>query len=611
MTEQLSSGENALGVVLGNGRFFTMRQDYKPYKIKTFGFPKLLLNLVVEYADGTTEVISTDNSWKGTADGPIRSNNEYDGEEYDARKEMPGWDAVNFDDGDWLDAEWVQEPGGAYQSQLNANMEIVKELRPVSIQALPGSGERRYLLDMGQNFAGWMRMKVVGHRGDVVTLRFAESLDENGELMTAPLRDAMATDRYVLKGDYFEEWEPKFVYHGFRYVEVSGYPGEPKLQDFTGCMVSDPMEQRGTLETSNELANQILENAKWSILSNYKGMPIDCPQRNERMPWLGDRAMGCFGESMLFDNYQLYRKWMDDIRDSQQADGSIADVAPAYFRYYSDNISWPGTYLFVAEMLRTQFGDEQCIRDHYASMKRWLLSMKERYWKDGILIKDSYGDWCAPPVTIEEGRGKNADVKHPNPLISTGYFYRCLQLMQDFAGIADEGRDVAVWVNMADSTKAAFHREFYDAEVGGYGGNTQTENLLALACGLVPEEEQGVVVESLRNSIVETHQGHLSTGLIGVQWLMRTLTKVGLEDVAVQLLNQTTYPSWGYMVEQGATTIWELWNADTAAPNMNSQNHVMILGDLIPWMFESVAGIRNAEDSIGYRRLKLDPVFWE
>ena len=525
---------------------------------------------------------------------------------------MPGWDEVDFDESAWLDAEYVQEPGGAYESQLNANMEVMDSIQPISLRALEGEGKGdapRYLLDMGQNIAGWLRLRVNGKRGDCVTLRFAESIDEEGELLTAALRDAQATDYYTLKGGGVEHWEPKFVYHGFRYVEITGFPGTPTLDDFEGCVVYDRMSERGSIQTSNSLVNQILENAWWSIVSNYKGMPIDCPQRNERMPWLGDRAMGCFGESYLLDNYQLYRKWLDDIRNTQKADGCIADVAPAYFRYYSDNTSWPGTYLFVAEMLRKQYGDEGVIREHYAAMRQWMLYMGERYWKDGILIQDRYGDWCAPPRTIKDGLGKSADVKRPNPLISTAYFYRCLELMQRFARLSGQSADSETWEQMAVETKTAFHRQFYSAEMHGYGGNTQTENLLALALSLVPEAEISGVVESLRESIEVDHDGHLSVGLIGAQWLMRTLSDHGLTEVAQRLLTTTTYPSWGYMVEQGATTIWELWNATTAAPNMNSQNHVMMLGDLIPWMFESVAGIAQPPASIGFETVEMKPCF--
>ncbi len=606
VTNVLASDQNAIGVVLGNGRYFTMRQKYKPYKIKDFGFPKLLLNLYITYDDGSEEVISTDDSWRGMADGPIRSNNEYDGEDYDARKEMPGWDRFGFDDRDWLPAEYVQEPGGGIEAQMNPNMKIMKRLTPIAIRQMD---THRWMLDMGQNMAGWLRMQVEGNSGDCVTLRFAESLDEGGALQTAALRDAKATDRYTLKGDGLECWEPTFVTHGFRYVEVSGYPGTPELEDFEGCVVYDQMDDTGSLETSEPLVNQLLHNAYWSIISNYKGIPIDCPQRNERMPWLGDRAVGCYGESFWVDNAALYEKWLEDIRLSQRADGALPDVAPTYFRYYSDNISWPGTYLFVVDMLVQQFGREQLISKHYPHMQFWIDYMADRYWDDGILTRDRYGDWCAPPDTIEAGAGKSADVKKPSSLIATAYFYKCLRLMEKFAKTMGLEQDAATYCVMAEQTKSAFNREFFDAENGCYWENKNTDNLLALAFSLVPDEQLANVRESLRRSIVETQQGHSFVGLIGAQWLMRTLSENGLSDVAELLLTQTSYPSWGYMVEQGATTIWELWNANTAAPNMNSQNHVMMLGDLVIWLFENVAGIANHPDATAFHQLRMQPDF--
>lgn len=606
ITNQLKTGQNAIGTILGNGRYFTMRQNFKSYKIKTFGYPKMILNLVIEYVDGSKQVITTDNRWKGTADGPIRSNNEYDGEEYDARKEMPGWNRVGFDDSDWLDAEYVQEPGGDCEAQMNDNMQIMQIIQPVAISKLDN---HRYILDMGQNMAGWLRIKVSGKRGDKITLRFAESLQEKGELFTAPLRDAMATDIYILKGEGIEIWEPSFVYHGFRYVEITGFPGNPTLENFKGCVVYDNMQTTGAFETSDPLINQIFQNATRSISSTYKGMPIDCPQRNERMPWMGDRAIGCYGESFVFDNSKLYLKWLDDIRYSQKSDGSISDVAPPYFRYYSDNMTWPGTYLFVADMLHKQYGMVLPIREHYPYMKKWLYYMKDRYLKNYILTKDSYGDWCAPPKTIEEGRGKSADVKKPSQLISTAYFYHYLKMMQEFAALSGNERDINEYENLAQKVKKAFNSKFLMVESKSYGSNTLTDNLLPLYFDIVPEEYKLEIVKNIADIIVIQNNGHLSVGLIGIQWLMRSLTENNMADIAFKLATNNTYPSWGYMVNNGATTIWELWNANTAAPDMNSQNHVMLLGDLLIWYYEDLAGIKSSNLEPGFKKVIMAPEF--
>ncbi|MGV8090676.1 MAG: glycoside hydrolase family 78 protein [Mangrovibacterium sp.] len=605
VTEELISGNNAIGVVLGNGRYYTMRQAEKPYKIKTFGYPKLLLQLELSYTDGTSETVKTDNSWKGTADGPIRTNNEYDGEEYDARKEMPGWSSAGFDDNAWLHAEYVQEPQGEFEAQMNPPVKVMKTIQPVSVTEIrPGV----FILDMGQNMAGWLWMRVRGKSGDQVTLRFAEILNERGELATANLRDAKATDVYTLKGGGDETWEPSFVYHGFRYAEISGYPGRPSAQDFEGRVVYDDLETAGYFKTSNELINRIYENAWWGISGNYKGMPVDCPQRNERQPWLGERATGAYGESFIFGNALLYAKWLTDIRNAQRADGSTPDVAPAFWRYYSDNMTWAGTYLMVADMLLRQFGDIRIIEQHYPHMKRWLKYMQERYMNDEfIMTKDSYGDWCPPPATIEEGRGKNANRKYPSMLISTAYHYYYLQLMQKFARLTGHEEDISAYASLAEKVRSAFNRKFFNVRNNYYGQNSLTDNLLPYAFGLVPPEYRKQIFQTITDLIEIKNNGHLSTGMIGTQWLMRTLTENGRADLAYRIATNKTYPGWGYMVGNGATTIWELWNGNTAAPNMNSHNHVMMLGDLIIWFYENLAGIKSDETFTGFKKVIMKP----
>jgi alpha-L-rhamnosidase len=603
VTNTVKKGENSIGAILGNGRFYTMRQDEKPYKIKTFGYPKMLFQLEIEYTDGSKNIVKTDDTWKGTPDGPIRTNNEYDGEEYDARKEMPGWNIVGFDDNKWLQAEYVQEPTGEFEAQMNENMKVMETIKPVSMKELrPGV----FIMDMGQNMVGWVKMKVKGKSGDKVTLRFAEILEDGGGLAMANLRDAKVTDVYTLKGGEVETWEPTFVYHGFRYVEITGFPGKPTIADFEGRVVYDEMKTIGSFETSNALINQIYKNAFWSINGNYKGMPVDCPQRNERQPWLGDRSTGSYGESFVFGNELLYAKWMEDIRYSQRADGSIPDVAPAFWRYYSDNMTWAGTYLQLGEMLYRQFGDTRSIFDHYPSMKKWLKYMQDNYMDENfILTKDSYGDWCVPPATIEEGRGKSADVKRPSKLISTAYHYYYLQLMQNFAKLTGNETDIEEFTSMAAKVKNAFNKEFFHADGAFYGNNTLTDNLLPVYFKMVPETHSKRVLKTITDLIEIKNKGHLSTGVIGIQWLMRTLTENGRSDLAYRIATNTSYPSWGYMVENGATTIWELWNGNTAAPNMNSYNHVMMLGDLLVWYYENLAGIKSHQP--GFKQIVMKP----
>ncbi|MGN7990348.1 family 78 glycoside hydrolase catalytic domain [Pedobacter sp. 22226] len=601
VTSYIQNGKNAVGTILGNGRFFAMRQNEKPYKIKTFGFPKMLMNINIVYTDGTTANIDTDDSWKGTADGPIRANNEYDGEEYDATKEATGWNKIGFDDSKWAKAEFVQEPTGTIEAQMNENMRVMNTLKPVSISKLAGG---RFILDMGQNMVGWLQIKVKGAKGKQVKLRFAESLQENGELFTANLRNAKCTDLYTLKGGEMETWEPAFSYRGFRYVELSGYDYEPTVNDFVGKMIYDNIKTVGTFETSDALTNQIFKNAWWGIAGSYKGIPVDCPQRNERMPWLGDRGAVAYGENFLFDNGRFYAKWLQDIRNSQKEDGAIPDVAPAFWRYYSDNMTWPGAMLLVTEMLYKQTGDITAVRDNYPAMKKWLGYMQDRYMVDYILTKDSYGDWCMPPVTIESGRGKSADKKYPSALISTAYYYHFTQLMIQFGKAIDNEEDVKTYRILGDKIKDAFNQKYYN-DKDYYAENALTDNIIPLYFGMVPQNKVETVFKNITNTVEITNKGHLSNGLVGIQWLMRCLNDYGRPDLAYTVATQKTYPGWGYMVENGATTIWELWNGNTADPKMNSQNHVMMLGDLLIWYYENLAGIKSK--SAAFKKIVMKP----
>ncbi|MCU7551903.1 glycoside hydrolase family 78 protein [Chitinophagaceae bacterium LB-8] len=606
VTALVKVGGNAFGTVLGNGRFFTMRQNYKPQKWHTFGFPKMLLQLEVEYADGRKMQIKSDESWKMTADGPIRTNNEYDGEEYDATKEWPGWNTAGFNDGKWLQSQLVKAPGGKLEAQMNEPMRVVENIQPASVKQLK---PRTFIMDMGQNMAGWVKMKVRGKKGEQVTLRFAETLQNNGELYVANLRDAKVTDIYTLKGEGEEVWEPTFVYHGFRYVEITGYPGTPTTKDFEGRVVNDDLKTIGTFETSNSIINQIFKNSFWGIRSNYKGMPVDCPQRNERQPWLGDRSTGAYGESFIFDNVKLYAKWLDDIHQSQTEEGSIPDVAPNFWYYYKDNMTWPGTYLMIANTLYDQFGDKEPIVKHYNSMKKWLAYMRKKYMTaDYIVTKDSYGDWCVPPESKELIHSQDPARKTDAQVIATAYYYYMLQLMQRFATMQNMSQDVKEYAALSIKIKDEFNKKFFNRSTFQYSNNTVTANLLPLSFGMVPENAKARVFQNVVDKILIENKGHISTGVIGTQWLMRGLTTMGRPDVAYGIAAAKDYPSWGYMAENGATTIWELWNGNTANPSMNSGNHVMLLGDLIVWYYENLAGIKSSKKFPGYKRIEMKPV---
>jgi alpha-L-rhamnosidase len=604
VTTQLKKGDNVIAVLLGNGRFFTMRQNYKPKKIKTFGYPRLLLQLDIEYSNGTKKSIVTDGSWKMTADGPIRTNNEYDGEEYDATKEMTGWNNTGFNDNSWQQPQILPVPTARVTAQMNEPIKTMLTIKPVNISTVkPGV----FMLDMGQNMVGRLQMRVKANKGQQVQLRFAESLQPNGELYVANLRDAKVTDRYTAKGSGTETWQPTFVYHGFRFVEITGYPGTPTVDDFEGKVIYDDLATTGSFETSNEIVNNIYRNAWWGISSNYKGMPLDCPQRNERMPWLADHAVGSLGESFLFSNGNLYAKWLQDIEEAQTAEGSIPDVAPAYWNYYSDNMTWPGTYLIIADMLYNQYGDKRVIEKHYASMKKWLAYMQNRFMKDFIVTKDKYGDWCVPPESPELIHSKDSLRNTDGTLIATAYYYRMLSYMQRFAGLLNKPEDAKAFADLGQHIQEAFNNRFYNKQKKWYSNNSVTANLLPLYFNITPDSLKQVVFDKIAHKIWVENHGHISTGVIGTQWLMRCLSDYKLPDLAYTLISDTTYPSWGYMAKNGATTIWELWNGNTAAPQMNSQNHVMLLGDLIVWMYENAAGIKTDDKATGFKKIIMQP----
>jgi alpha-L-rhamnosidase len=599
VTDALVQGKNALATVLGNGRYFSLRKGDTH-----FGFPKLILQLEIEYPDGSWQTVLSDNTWKLTVDGPIGANNEFDGEEYNALKEMPGWNKAGFDDSNWQQAELVEAPGGKLEAQLNRKIKVMETIQPIGVRQLKPD---TFILDMGQNMVGWLRMKVKGQAGDQVKLRFAESLNPDGALYMENLRSAKVTDLYTLKGADTEVWEPSFIYHGFRFVEITGYPGEPALSDFEGKVVYDDIETIGQFETSNPTINQVYKNAYWGIRGNYRGMPTDCPQRDERQGWLGDRAVGSHGESFVFNINNLYAKWLDDIEQAQRESGSIPDVAPYYWQVYNDNMTWPGAYIIIANMLYEQYGNQEPIVKHYASMKKWINYMREKYAVDNIMTKDTYGDWCMPPESPELIHSKDPSRITDAAVLGTTFYYRILQLLARFANIQEKTDEAQAFAQQAETVKEAYNDKYFNKETAQYSNNTVTANLLSLCYGMVPKGFEDKVFQNIVEKTTGDFNSHISTGLVGTQWLMRGLSDYGNVELAYKIATNRDYPSWGYMIENGATTIWELWNGNTADPAMNSQNHVMLLGDLLVWYYEYLAGIQNESGSAGFKKISMKP----
>jgi len=602
VTKQLQRGANALGVILGNGRFYADRSKVYAGTV-SFGWPKLLLNLRLEYSDGTTQEIVSDASWKLTTDGPILANNDYDGEEYDARKEFSGWSKSGFDDSKWSAAEIVSAPGGIISAQMQAPIRVTQTLKPISVKEIkPGV----FIYDLGQNMVGWCRLHVRGKAGNVVTLRHAETLKPDGSLYMANLRGAEVTDIYTLRGGGAETWEPRFVTHGFRFVEVTGFPGAPDLNAIEGRVVNDDLPVAGNFLCSNDLINHIYTNIVWGTRGNYRSLPTDCPQRDERQGWLGDRSEECKGESYLFDISALYAKWRQDMADAQRPNGSIPDVAPAYWPIYSDNVTWPSSAIIIPSAMERQFGDRGSVAKNYASAKLWMEHMLT-FATDNIISKDSYGDWCVPPEEAHLIHSKDPARQTDKSLLATSYFYYDLCLMEKYADELGKTADAARWRKLADDFKTAFNQKFLDREKGQYSNGTQTSCVLPLAFGLVPDDMHAKIFAHLVDKIENDTHGHIGTGLIGGQYLNRVLSDNGRADLCYTIASQKDYPSWGYMVEQGATTIWELWNGNTADPTMNSGNHVMLIGDLVVWFYEYLAGIAPDDAAPGFKHIIMRP----
>ena len=586
-----------MGSVLGNGYVLGFNKGCTSY-----GLPRLKAQLVVE-TDRDTTTIVTDTNWKVTTEGPIQANHLYNGERYEAAREMKGWNTASFDDSAWQQAQTMKAPTGIVMPQPSPSMRIQKELTPKSIRR---TADGRYIIDMGQNMVGQLRVRLSGKKDVPVVIRHAELLEPNNpdQLYVANLRSAKCTDTYIPAADGTFTYQPELTYQGFRFVEISGIGQEPKPADITGCVIYDFMEDQGTFWCDNELLNQLHKNAYWGIIGNYHGMPTDCPQRDERMGWMGDHVTGCFGENMLVDNGALYYKWLQDVFDTQDDDGLIADVAPGYWVVRNRDIAWEALSVYATYMLLRRYGDTNAVLKYYPYLQNYMNYL-HRNLKDGIVATNEWGDWCMPPERPELIHSQDPARKTDGSHISSAMYYSMLTMMGDMAmRIGLEG-DMFAYDKRQLELKAAYNRHFYNPETASYANNTVTANLLSLEFGLVPEGDEERVLQNIVDVTKDTYNDHVSCGVVGMQHLMTSLSRRGHLDQAMRIILQKDYPSFGYMIEKGATTIWELWNGDTADPAMNSANHVMLLGDVLVWMYGELAGIRQSSASLAYKELDM------
>jgi len=593
----LQPGGNAMGVILGNG---------------WYGSPKLLVQLEVTYADGSIDSFDThgefaDENWLVT-DGPIVANSIYDGEVYDARLERPGWDMPERGEGgpperihQWVTPMGVDPPGGRLVSQTINPIKVVEVRNPLQItEVKPGV----FVYDTGQNLAGWAELRVKGERGDQVTLRFAESLTKDGTVDQENLRKAGATDVYILKGGGEETYEPRFTYHGFRYIQMEGFPGRPQLDNITIKVVRSSVDASGEIETSNDLINRVQKMIWWTEASNLYSVPTDCPQRDERMGWLNDLTVRSEESVYNFQMGRFYSKFLNDIGDTQWDDGSITDTAP--FRWGerpADPVD--ASYLLLGWWLYWHYGDTRVMADHFAGWRAWV-DFLQREAKDGIIDYGVWGDW-SPPVgeAINGSRGWSAVSRDtPYSLMSTGFLFYSQRLLANMAQILGKKDDAAKYAALADKTREVFNRTFWNEKTGGYGANNQAANSLALFMGLVPAERVPRVVDNLVKD-VEAHGGHLTTGNICTKYLLEALATHGHADLAYRIAAQQTYPSWGFMLANGATTLWERWELLTEY-GMNSHNHPM-MGSVSAWFYKYLAGINTDPQAPGFKRFIIHP----
>lgn len=600
VTEQIQSGKNTIGVVLSNGRFFAPRSQV-PMPMFTYGYPKLLFQLRIDYTDGTSQTIVSDDQWKMTAEGPVRASSEFDGEEYDAGRAMVGWDTASFDDTKWSAARKVSAPGGSLESQMIEPIRVIQELKPVKlVQPKPGI----WLADFGQAFYGVVRLRVQGPAGTRVSMRTSFNVDAEGLLNTINDRSALNTDIYTLSGSGEEVWHPRFRGNATRWVQVEGFPGTPTTDSFTGLVTHTDHEQVGQFECSNDLVNRIYRNASWGTRMQNRSVPME-PDRDERMPWSGHPAKTSESEGWIFNVARFYAHFLHNYRVHQAEDGSLQEILPPYWQFNSKDIIWPSVATIIPDWYYDFYGDDRPLRDNYEMMKRFVEYHTNKNLKpDGTLDHCIYGDWVDTASIGANSRNFGATSR---PLMGTAYFYRNCRIVQRAAALLGKADDERRFGQLADRVGKAFNDRFFDPKTNRYESNTQCSYVLPLAFDLVPADRRTAVIKNLVDDIMIEHKGHLSVGLIGMQWLMQVLADIGHPEVAYTIATQTDRPSWGYMLEHGATTIWERWDTDTQDGGMNGESQKILSGNFEAWCFQTIGGINYDRTVPGFKHIILRP----
>lgn len=594
VTTDIKRGRNALGAIVGPG-WFAGRAGL--FHIRGFygHSPALLAQLEITCTDGSVQRLVSDESWR-RHDGPIIAADLMDGDMYDARAAIDDWCAPTLDDHDWTPVQTREET----RTLECTKDQPVRELMELPTRQLGEPQPGRWTFDLGQNMVGVVRLNIDEPAGTVITIRHGEMLNPDGTIYTENLRGAAATDTYICRGGGEEQWQPKFTYHGFRYVEITGLTRKPTTETITGIVLGTDLPQTGTFQCSDPDLNQLQSNIVWGLRGNYVSIPTDCPQRDERMGWMADTQVFAPTAAFNADVAPFMSKWMLDVDDAQRADGAYADVAPVTKGLSFGTPAWADAGTIVPWTIYQMYGDTRILEAHIDSMKRWVDWCKAHSTN---LIRDrdrgnDYGDWLSI----------NADT--PKDLIGTAYFAHSADIVSRSLRALGRDDEADRYRQLFEQIRAAFIQRYLDAE-GTLTGDTQCDYALALHFDLLTESQRAMVLDRLVGKI-ESNGGRLSTGFVGVGMLLPVLSEGGRDDVAYRLLMQDAFPSWLFSVKHGATTIWERWNGWTPEggvhpdASMNSFNHYS-LGSCGQWLFEGLGGIQPDPEYPGFEHFSIAP----
>lgn len=598
---------NAIGAIVGDGWYrgnIGWKGDYAYYGKQL----ALLVQLHINYADGTKETIVSNGDWKASY-GPILESDMYNGEKYDARLEMEGWAQSGFDDNNWTKVQILNHSKEILVAPQGPPVKAIEEIKPKKLITTP-KGE--VVLDLGQNIVGWARMRVKGEKGDQVTLKFAEVLDKDGNFYTKNLRAAEATDIYTLKGEGEEIFEPHFTSHGFRFIQVIDYPGTLSLDDITGIVIHSDISPTGSFTTSDPMVNQLQSNIQWGQKDNFLDIPTDCPQRDERAGWTGDAQVFSMTAAYNFDVATFYTKWLKDLALDQHGNGLVPNVIPDILSdatgvaAQGGATGWADAAVIIPWTVYQSYGDKRILEEQYESMKGWVDYMAVRAGDDYLWNDPKHwhwGDWLAYNADKPDYNGSVTE----KDLIATAYAYYSTTLLAKIASIIGKKEDVGKYEEQAKNIKKAFEQEYITPN-GRLVSHTQTAYAMAISFDLIPES---LIEKSAAYFAADIEKfGHLTTGFLGTPLLCTTLSKIGRDDLAFMLLNRKEFPSWLYPITMGATTIWERWDTQkpdgTIIEGMNSFNHYSY-GAIGEWLYTHVGGLKIDPENPGYKHIIFDP----